>query len=390
MAKAVDTIVAASPSPPSLVVTGAPESPAVHGAVQTWIGGLTARKVSDQKEPYTYWMRSRGKAKWGYWFKVVNAVDATTESPTMWVRVSRDAEKNSVLLETMNVAEGEVFLNDEVLDLDQPVSVFVNGILVAPAERPARSLMTTFHAMDGLLQTKYGPRNYFITATIPFRVTGDALTPESERKALAEAKRRAEEAANQPPVEAPKDVPPAEAPPKEAAPAEAPPKEAPPAEAPPTPVAPAAATWSSDYAASLAMAKKDGKALLLHFAGAADAKGQAAVDKALADPSLAADLLRFVCVKLPVDGDAGKDAKERMLKIQGDAVAPYLAVLKAEDESVLGKLAAATAKEEEILPELKKLVAPPPPPPPPTPEPPKDGVKKDAAPAEPPKAEEKK
>jgi hypothetical protein len=212
----------------------------------------------------------------------------------------------------------------------------------------------TFEPGEGLARTKLGPRNWFVVATLPFSVPEAARVPESERLALEEARRRAEEVRRQEEERLAKEKAAADA----AAAAGAP------GDGAGAPAAPAAEPlWLADLAAGVEAGKKDGRPVLVVFAAAAEAPAQAALDRALGSAPVKAALQRCACVRLPVDGDAGKPAKERLERIAAGAAAPFLAVLKAADESVLGTLAGADLKEEEAPAALARMLdaaAPPP------------------------------
>ncbi len=342
----------------------APGDEAALQRVRDWIAALPPRRVSDQKATYTMWFRSNRKDAWGFWFVVNQAVEGPPDQPTVRVKIARDPKRNLVDLECVNLAAGTLLLNDEVLDLDRPVVVRVNGIVVS-REKAVRNPMLTFDAIGGWATTSLGPRNYFITAEVPFVVTGDARILKADRDAADEAIRIAQERQKKKEEEekaaadAAKNPKPPEVPPPGPTPP-ANPGAVPGPEGPATAVEPA---WGADYAASREAAKKDGKPLLVLFADAASPR-QKAVDDALATAEVKAVLLRYACVRLATEGDAGKVARDLMAKSAGapDAAAPYLAVLKAEDETVTGRLAAAPLKDEEVLPRVKELLGPPAPP----------------------------
>jgi hypothetical protein len=313
-------------------------TPADEGALQKvrdWITALPPRKVADQKNPYTMWFRSSRGNTWGFWFVFNQAVEGPPDQPTVRMKISRDPKHNRVDLECVNLAAGTLLLNDEVLDLDKAVVVRVNGIVVA-REIPLRNAMLTFDAIGGWATTSWGPRDYFITAQIPFVVEGDARTLQADREAIA-AREKAEEERRRQEEEAAKN-----------------PKPVPPI--PPVPDG-ASVDWSDSLNKILENAKKEHKPVFLHFSDNG-ADRQKDVDDALAQPEVL-KVLRdgYWCVWLHADRD--KDSQALLVEKSGtpDAKAPFLAILDSEDGKFTKTLPASTLKKEEVLPRVRELLA---------------------------------
>jgi len=338
--------------------------------VPDFIAGLPPRKATDQKKTYTAWFKSLGRMpKWGYWFKVDQAVDGGAEQPVR-VSISRDPALNVVDIDATNLAEGTLLLNDEVLDLDQPVHVRVNGIVVAK-ERVVRNVMNVFDWKDGWATYMVGPRSYFVTAVLPFVVEGEARIPKVERDRAAAAEKQAQEDAKK----AEEDQKKADELDRQAKEAE---KKAEEDAKNPKPAGPA---WYATLAEAKAAAGP--MPFLVVFAGPADNALQKAVDLALASPESKTALAGVACVSLPPDNAEGSALLAELSKA-ADTGRPYLAIL-----NVQGTLSLAGLKEEEIaakIAEFLKLLQPAPAPPAPPVEPTKvewtgdyEGARKKAA-----------
>jgi len=110
-------------------------------ALRDWVAALPPRTVADPRKPFA-WASVTGDRflTWGHWF-VVRRTSGFGPGRTVRVRISRDPERNAVVLETEAVSEILLLLNDEGLDLDRPVKVVANGVLVGE-RRVERSLDT--------------------------------------------------------------------------------------------------------------------------------------------------------------------------------------------------------------------------------------------------------
>ncbi len=316
----VAAVGAVDPAQPKVLPPGDEE------AVQAWIANLPPRRVSDQKQPFSFWMRSTGRTHWAFWIHVSRAYDAGPDKPIHVAIRNRDPEHNLVDLVCRNVSDAVLYLNDEILDLDQPITVRVNGVVVARKRADGgRGLLPIFDATEGLATNLRGPRNYFITGRLPFHVGEEAQVTEEEKKARAdqekavtEALRRADEERKRKEEEERKA---AQQPP-------APANGAGPAPAPAEPV------WLPDWAAAVEAAKRDGKPICAVFSGAVDAPGQSVLDGALATPEVSQRLVRFACVRLTVEGDAGKAEKERLERIAPGTAAPAAVALGADETPI--------------------------------------------------------
>lgn len=168
-------------------------TPAADAAIQSFLQSLPPRGIRDQSKPYTWFGASQGARQvWGYWFAANQAVDAGKDLPIR-VRIDRDPALNLIDIDCTNLAAGMLLLNDEILDLDQPVVVRVNGVVVLTAT-VTRDLSLLF-ASDGFFANSTWPRDLFITAAVVFDVPEEARMPVAERKALEEAQWKAAEAA---------------------------------------------------------------------------------------------------------------------------------------------------------------------------------------------------
>jgi hypothetical protein len=276
-------------------------------------------------------MRTGGSQAWGYWFNVTRAVESGEGQSTMNLAVlKRDPKYNLIDLAGKNIAEGFLYLNDELLDLDQPVTVRMNGIVVARKKATPRSLSNTF-ALDSPLSQLQGPRNYFITATLSFSIpAGDARQTVEEREAEAALARRQEEQRKKEEEDARRA-----------------------AEAPKPGGGAATPEWPPEIAAALGPAKEAGKPLLAILGAVAEAPAQKALDGALADGSVAPKAAGFVPVRLSLDGDAGKAAREAVEKAIPGLVAPALAALR-PDGTPLGSLATGALDAAAVTPAVGK------------------------------------
>jgi hypothetical protein len=165
-AKAVEALKAAVPAAASVPAGDAGTAP-----LQKWIGEVPARRLPQAgAEPLSWRTRPQGGEPWGYWLWVFRAADAKKDR-LVTVTLRRDAEKGIVDLESDNLAEGILLLNDDLVDLDREVQVRVNGREVFRG-KPARSAKTALYWIG---QT--GERTLFVPAEIRFTVPADAVAP---------------------------------------------------------------------------------------------------------------------------------------------------------------------------------------------------------------------
>ncbi len=322
--------------------------------VQDFIAGLPTRRAGDPKGSYEAWFRAKGKMpKWGFWFSVNQALD-DEGSPTVRVRISRDPVHNAVDVDASNLAEGTLFLNDEVLDLDQPVVVRVNGIVVAK-ERVVRSSAITFAWNGGLATTLMGPRNYFVTAVLPFTVPeGDARIPQADRDAAAAAEKKAaedkakQEEADRLAAEAAKKAEEEAKNPKPADP------EVPPA---PVPAPPSAGEWCTGF--DDAKAKSGDRPFLVVFAAALTDARQVDLESVLKSEEVGKAIRGIHRVRLDTtaEGEEGKRALTLLAEASGaaDTKAPYLVLWTAKSTLALSGLQSEAEVKAAVLKFLEAL-----------------------------------
>jgi len=332
--EAIDAIRGACPRATVKEVPGEPDAADLE-ALQAWVAALPPREVSDQSKPY-HWstLNLRGLGRWGYW---IVAAEAVEEGPIS-ISVARDPATNSVNIVARNLAAGSLLLNDEILDLEVPVKVKVNGIQVAAAV-PTRSLGLTFSYVNGLAKDLLSGRDYFVTADLPFVVSGDARIPEAVRRAAEEAARKAKEDEERRAAEA---------------------------EAAKAGGAEAGPTWRAGWDAASEAAAAEGRPIFATFDGPEGEPAQAAFDAAVARPDVRSRLAKFACVRLVAQGDGGKEALERLAKVSADAKPPHAVVWPGKDAPPVRVDGLALAEEEKIAEALKAMldgVLPPPAPP---------------------------
>jgi hypothetical protein len=329
--------------------------------VRDWIAALPVRKVGNPAATYTAWFRSSGDTpKWGYWFLVDETYDSGAEAPIIRVKYSVDPKKNLVDIDATNLSRASILVNDEVLDLDQPVRVRVNGILMPIHNLLARDLNIMMDAINGLGTPPLGHRSYIITGVIPFQVTGDALIPKATRDALraqeeerkrkadgaAELEKQAEEERKKAEEEAKNPKPPVEGP----KPGEG-----------PAPADGATVAWHDDLDKAIdnAKAEKLGKTVLVHFSDQSSER-QADLNAALASEDARRRLLKYWCVELRADRDEASRVRLGALAESKDAKAPRLFLIKPEDGKLESGLAVTELKKEEVATKVLEFLGPPP------------------------------
>ena len=131
--------------------------------VQEWIRALQARSIADPTQPCS-WATVTGERyrSWGQWF-VVKRYRGTGAGHTVRVALSRDRERNAVVLHTENVAEIQLLLDDEGLDLDRPVKVVHDGMVIE--EKTVERKIDTVRAW-----ASQGEPTLFVTAEITVRI----------------------------------------------------------------------------------------------------------------------------------------------------------------------------------------------------------------------------
>ncbi len=182
-------------------------------SVQKWIAGLPPRRIAAAETTTFSWKsRPQDGEPWGYWIWKIRAGEAKKER-LVSATFTRDPVAGTVDIASDNLAEGILLLNDDLLDLDRPVAVRVNGreVWTGKAERRLKT------ALYWIGQT--GERTLWAPAEIRFTVPSDAQAPPAPKK---------EAGASPPP-------PPADGTGKAPAGGGAPPAEPPKKEAPATP-----------------------------------------------------------------------------------------------------------------------------------------------------------
>ena len=280
---AVEGIRKASAKPEVRDIPGEPDDAALK-AVQAWIAALPKRTIGDQTRPFSFTSaRLRGLGQWAYWIALTEAAEEGPVSITM----DRKPAENAIDITARNLGAATLLLNDEILDLDRPVKVRVNGIVVAETV-PTRSLRTTFAYDTGLAKDLLGARDYFITAELPFEVTGDARIPEADRKAAADAAAAA---------------------------------------------AARAVKWESSWSSAVAASTEKKRPIFVAFDGEAG-DAQSNLDAALARADVQDAVREFVCVRLPTSGDAGKEALELLAKLLAESKPPHAFLLSIGGEKI--------------------------------------------------------
>jgi len=280
--------------------------------LQEWIAALPPRKISDQRQDYTWTTRSVSKPqKWGYWFAVGRTVDSGPEL-LVTVSIHRDPARNLLELECRNLDAGALLLNDEVFDLDHPLYVNVNGIRVLRVENPERDVLCSFAWDSGFLGNPLLSRTQFVTCIIPFTVPPEARLPRAERDALAAAPAKV----NGGGAGAPADPPGGKEP-------------------PPTPSGDPAAplvTWYEDLTRAEAAAAADGRPVLALFAAAGESADQSALDVLLPGEGAKERLSKFACTRIATVAEIPVvvPTVEEVARVEGKD-APLLLALRADD-----------------------------------------------------------
>lgn len=299
--------------------------------LQQWIAALPPRRISDQGYEYTWTDRSEGnRQKWGYWVFVVRTVDSGKDQPVV-VTVRRDPARNLLDLECTNLDQGVALLNDEVFDLDQPVTIRVNGIVAHREEKPVRNVLNSFDWKDGVLGNPLMSKSYFITCMIPFTVPENARLTPAEREAV---RKREEEKEKQPDPPTPKDG--GET--VKELPAGGPETgQAPPGSPPGTPPA-VRVDWYATLGEARDAAGKDGRPVFAFFeAPAGAAPDQDALNSVLERPEAKERLSKFACVRIATVAEtpAVVPVVEEVLRVEA-AESPLLAAIR-KDGTVVAK-----------------------------------------------------
>jgi len=140
--------------------------------VQAWVKALPKRRISNPAtESFTWWTMPQGTEVWAYWAWHFRAVE---DKPERLVKITlkRDAAANAVDIQSENLAEGLLLLNDAVADLDRDLTVRVNGTVVWGPAKPERKLDTLLYWIG---QT--GERTLFVPAEVRFVVPASAQSP---------------------------------------------------------------------------------------------------------------------------------------------------------------------------------------------------------------------
>jgi len=165
-AKAAEAVKAAVPA-----AAAVPAGDAGAAALHQWMADLPPRRISQPgPEGYSWRTRPQGGEPWGYWLWVFRAADSKKDH-LVAVKVKRDVEKGVVDIESDNLAEGVLLLNDEVVDLDREVTVRVNGKEIWKG-KPERSVKTALYWIG---QT--GERTLFVPAEVRFTVEEVSVAP---------------------------------------------------------------------------------------------------------------------------------------------------------------------------------------------------------------------
>jgi len=183
-AKAIEEIRKACPEATVLRAEDAPAGFASAAPeVQKWIAAIGPRRIAGAATPYTWWTHSlTGNQRWGYWFKVREDRGIVAAGPDLPVRVSVALvpKYNLVEIDCSNVAKFDLYLNDEVLDLEWPYVVRVNGGVVF---RSAGRALRTVENMLGCCWTE-APlpiRTLFAPVVVEIRIPPELQVPPSER-----------------------------------------------------------------------------------------------------------------------------------------------------------------------------------------------------------------
>jgi len=143
-------------------------------AVQKWLAALPPRKISNPETATFSWKtRPQGGEPWGYWLWVFRAADPKKDR-LVTVTVTRNAAGAVIEVQSDNLAEGILLLNDDVVDLERDLAVKVNGreVWKGKAERRLRT------ALSWIEQT--GERTLFVPAELRFTVPADLQAPKKD------------------------------------------------------------------------------------------------------------------------------------------------------------------------------------------------------------------
>lgn len=160
--KALEALKAAAPE---ATVIADPKGAAE--ALQKWIAAVPPRRITRPDTASFTWKARPQAEPWAYWLWVFRAADPKKER-LVTLTLKRDAGAGTVEITGDNLAEGILLLNDDLLDLDRPVSVKFNGREVWKGTA-TRKIQT---ALSWIGQT--GERTLFAPAEIRFTVPGGA------------------------------------------------------------------------------------------------------------------------------------------------------------------------------------------------------------------------
>jgi hypothetical protein len=142
--------------------------------VQKFLAAVPPRRIASAENLSFSWKtRVQGGEPWGYWFWVFRAADPKRERPVS-VTLTRDVAGATVDFQGDNLAEGLLFLNDDLMDLDRDLSVRVNGkeVWKGKAERQVKT------ALYWIGQT--GERTLFVPGEVRFTVPADVQFPKKD------------------------------------------------------------------------------------------------------------------------------------------------------------------------------------------------------------------
>jgi hypothetical protein len=124
--------------------------PAPAGADEAATLGNVTKWVTDTRRdrypvPQT-WVYEGVAQQWGYWFGILGLFNPEKQAT---VSLKADREKKRLDLETVNVSELRLFVNDILMDMDQPVDLYINGELVRKQVMVSRSALQVLgHAFE--------------------------------------------------------------------------------------------------------------------------------------------------------------------------------------------------------------------------------------------------
>jgi hypothetical protein len=92
------------------------------------------------------WVHEGAEQQWGYWFGILGVFDPEKLST---VTLKADRAKKRVDIDTENVSELRLFVNDILVDMEQPFDLYVNGEVVRKQVLVSRSaLQVLAHAFE--------------------------------------------------------------------------------------------------------------------------------------------------------------------------------------------------------------------------------------------------